>query len=133
MSLVLNFALFFCAFRLMTSKEISTRCLLIGVVVAAVIWELLQVVGGYYIGHVYKHANRAYSQFALVIALVVWLHIGAQVTIYAAEINVVVVRKLWPRSLFDPPDRRADEETLRALAKVEERSHRETVDVHFHR
>jgi membrane protein len=131
LSLLLNFALFFFAFRLMTSDEIGTRCLLIGVVVAAIIWELLQVVGGYYIGHVYRRASSEYSQFALVIALLVWLHVGAQVTVYAAEINVVVTRRLWPRSLFGDPERPADEKTLHDLAKVEERSHRETVDVNF--
>lgn len=130
-SLLLNFALFFFAFRLMTSDEIQTKCLLIGVAVAAVIWELLQIVGGYYIGHVYRHTKGTYSQFALVIALMVWLHLGAQLTVYAAEINVVVARKLWPRSLFGEPDRPEDQKTLRALAKVEERSPVETVDVHF--
>jgi membrane protein len=133
LSLLLNFALFFFAFRLMTVSEIETRCLVVGVVVAAILWELLQVVGGYYIGHVYRHASSAYSQFALVIALLVWLHIGAQVTVYAAEINVVVARRLWPRSLFGDPERPADEKTLHDLAKVEERSHRETVDVNFRR
>jgi membrane protein len=133
LSLLLNFALFFFAFRLMTSDEIGTRCLLIGVVVAAIIWELLQVVGGYYIGHVYRRASSEYSQFALVIALLIWLHVGAQVTVYAAEINVVVTRRLWPRSLFGDPERPADEKTLHDLAKVEERSHRETVDVNFRR
>jgi hypothetical protein len=52
-------------------------------------------------------------------------------TLYAAEINVVVTRKLYPRSLFGPPEGPADEETLRALAKVEERHEREQVDVRF--
>jgi membrane protein len=132
-SLLLNFALFFFAFRLMTVSDVATRCLVVGVVVAAILWEVLQVVGGYYIGHVYRHASSAYSQFALVIALLVWLHIGAQVTVYAAEINVVVARRLWPRSLFGDPERPADEKTLHDLAKVEERSHRETVDVNFRR
>jgi membrane protein len=133
LSLLLNFALFFFAFRLMTVSEIATRCLVVGVVVAAILWEVLQIVGGYYIGHVWRHASSAYSQFALVIPLLVWLHIGAQVTVYAAEINVVVARRLWPRSLFGDPERAADEKTLHDLAKVEERSHRETVDVNFRR
>jgi hypothetical protein len=61
----------------------------------------------------------------------VWLHLGAQLTVYAAEINVVVARKLWPRSLFGDPDQPADQKTLRALAKVEERSPVEQVDVQF--
>jgi hypothetical protein len=53
------------------------------------------------------------------------------VTLYAAEINVVIARKLWPRSLIGPPGAPADEQTLEALAKVEERSEGERVDVHF--
>ena len=89
---------------------------------AAVVWELLQLVGGYYIGHIYRHSSNTYAQFALVIALMVWLHLGAQITVYAAEVNVVVARRLWPRNLLGPPDGAADEATLRALAQVEERS-----------
>jgi inner membrane protein YhjD len=131
LSLLLNLALFFFAFRLMTADEVATKCLLIGVVFAAVAWEVLQIVGGYYIGHVYKTSSNTYAQFALVIALLVWLHLGAQLTLYASEINVVVARKLWPRSLFGDPTLPEDQKTLRALAKVEERSHGEQVDVHF--
>jgi hypothetical protein len=50
---------------------------------------------------------------------------------YSAEINTVVVRRLWPRSLLGPPESRADRETLRALAKIEERDPREQVEVRF--
>ncbi|MGZ4327348.1 MAG: YihY/virulence factor BrkB family protein [Solirubrobacteraceae bacterium] len=131
LALLLNLALFFFAFRLMTSDEVATKCLLIGVVVAAVAWEVLQIVGGYYIGHVYKKSSNTYAQFALVIALLIWLHLGAQLTLFAAEINVVVARKLWPRSLFGDPTLPEDQKTLRALAKVEERSPVEQVDVRF--
>jgi len=130
LSLLVNFALFLAAFRFMTAG-VPTRSLWIGVAVAAVFWEILQLVGGIYINHVYRHASSTYSQFALVIALIVWLHLGAQVTLYAAEINVVLERKLWPRSLFGAPEAPADKDTLRALAKVEERHEREQVDVNF--
>jgi len=129
-SLILNFALFLAAFRFMTAETVKTRCLWIGVGVAATFWEILQVLGGYYIGHVLKHSTSTYGLFGLVIALLVFLHLGAQMTIYAAEINVVITRKLWPRSLFGPAVR-ADEETLTALAKVEERHEREKIDVRF--
>ena len=131
-SLLVNFALFGAAFRLLTAKTIATSCLWIGVVVAGIMWEILQIVGGYYIGHVLKHASSTYAQFGFVIALLVWLHLGAQMTLYAAEVNVVVARNLWPRSLIGPPAVPADEETLRALAKVEERHDTEKVDVEFH-
>jgi YihY family inner membrane protein len=130
-SLLLNVALFLVAFRFMTASSVATRCLWIGVVVAGVFWEILQVVGGIYIGHVFKHSTDTYGFFGIVIALLVWLHLGAQLTLYSAEINVVLARKLWPRSLFGPPDQPADEKALTALAKVEERSEQQTVDVSF--
>jgi YihY family inner membrane protein len=130
-SLAANFALFLAAFRFLTSSTIPTRCLWIGVAFAAAFWEVLQVGGGLYIHHVYQHASATNAQFALVIALLVWLHLGAQVTLYAAEINVVLARRLWPRSLIGPPEEAADEETLTALAKVEERHDSEQVEVSF--
>jgi membrane protein len=133
LSLALNFGLFLAAFRLMTSAEIATRCLWVGVAVAAVFWEILQIVGGIYIGHVLKHWTGAYAHFGFVIALLLWLHLGSQMTIYAAEINVVLARKLWPRSLFGPPAVKADEQALTALAKVEERHDTEQIEVRFDR
>jgi membrane protein len=131
LSLLLNFGLFFATFRLMTAAEIPSRDLRIGVIVAGVLWSLLQSLGGVYIGHVLKGQHGAYSEFGFVIALLVWLHLGAQMTLYAAEINVVLKRRLWPRSLFGPPEAPADQRALRALAKVEERSDAERVDVEF--
>ena len=130
-SLLVNLAMFGAAFRLMTAHDVPTRSLRVGVICAAVFWEVLQVFGGYYVGHVVKHVNSSYTQFAVVIGLLVFLHLGAQLTLYAAEINVVLERRLWPRSLFGPPEMPADEQALTALAKVEERSEHQTVDVTF--
>ena len=130
-SLLLNFGLFFASFRLMTSRDVTTRELRGGVLVAGIMWTILQALGGYYIGHVLKGSHGAYAQFGFVIALLVWLHLGAQLTLYAAEINVVLTRRLWPRSLFGPPVASADQRALRALAKVEERSDAEHIDVEF--
>ena len=129
--LVVDFGLFFAAFRFLTAKTIATHCLWVGVAFAALFWGLLQFFGGLYINHVFRHASATYSQFALVIALLVFLHLGAQLTLYAAEINVVTARGLYPRSLLGPPDAAADKETLTALAKVEERHDEEQVDVVF--
>ena len=131
LSLVLNFSLFMAAFRLMTSRQIGTHCLWVGVTLAAVAWTGLQVLGGIYIGHVFKNSTSTYGFFGIVIALLVWLHLGAQITLYAAEVNVVITRRLWPRSLLGPPTSRADEKTLTDLAKVEERHDNEKVDVEF--
>jgi uncharacterized BrkB/YihY/UPF0761 family membrane protein len=130
-SLALNFGLYVAAFRFLTAATIPTRCLWLGAAVGAVFLEILTLVGSYYVKHTVSHASETYGTFATVIGLLVWLHLLAQMTLYAAEINVVVVRKLWPRSLLGPPEAPADQETLAALAKVEERHDLEQVDVSF--
>jgi membrane protein len=130
-SLVVNFGLFFAAYRLMTTSDIPSRDLRVGALVASVLWTLLQSIGGYYIKHVENSHHSSYGVFAVVIALLIWLHLGAQLLLYSAEINVVLSRRLWPRSFFGPPDAAADKRTLRALAKVEERSEQQQVDVEF--
>jgi membrane protein len=130
-SFLVNVVLFFVAFRLLTSASVETRSLRVGVVLAATLWTILQAVGGLYVGHVLKHVAVGYASFGFVIAMVLWLHLGAQTTMYAAEVNVVLERKLWPRSLFGPPSTRADEQTLTELAKVEERHDEEQIEVEF--
>ena len=130
-SLVVNVFLFLAAFRLLTAAEVRTRCLMGGVLIASVLWEILQVVGGIYVGHVLRHTNAAYGVFGVVLGLLSWLYLGAQTTLYAAEINVVRARRLWPRSLLQDPPTIGDEETLKALAKVEERIEGERIDVSF--
>jgi membrane protein len=130
-ALIVNFLILLAAFRFMTSATVPTSRLWIGVGVAAVFWEILQFFGGFYIKHVLRHASLVGAEFGTVLALLVFLHLGAQLTLYAAEINVVLARKLFPRSLIGPPDEPADQETLAALAKVEERHEHEQVDVSF--
>ncbi len=129
-TLAVNFGLYVASFRFLTSAAIATRCLWLGAGIASVGLTVLQLVGTIYIKHV-AHSTSAYGIFGTVIGLLVWLHLIAQMTLYSAEINVVVVRRLWPRSLLGPPDEPADRVTLAALAKVEERHDTEQVDVHF--
>jgi inner membrane protein YhjD len=130
-SLAVNVLLFLSAFRLLTAAEVKTRCLMQGVLVAAVLWEILQLGGGLYVNHVLRHADATYGVFGTVIGLLSWLYLGAQATLYAAEINVVRARRLWPRSIFHDPPTIGDEETLKAIAKVEERIEGEHISVTF--
>jgi membrane protein len=128
---VLNLALFMTAFKLLTAVEISWRELLPGVIIAAVFWQLLQHLGGYYVDHELKKTGALYGVFALVLGLLAWLYLGAQLTIFAAEINVVRVRRLWPRSFFSEPLLEADRRALTSSAQMEERVDEENVDVTF--
>lgn len=101
-ALLLNLLLFFAVFRLLTVRQIATRQLWPGIALSAVLWLILQAVGGAYIGHVVKGAGETYGTFATVIGLLVWLYLGARVVVYSAELNTVLTRRLWPRSLLGP-------------------------------
>jgi YihY family inner membrane protein len=128
---VLNLALFMTAFKLLTAVELEWRDLAPGVVVAAVFWELLQHLGGLYVAHELKHTGPLYGVFALVLGLLAWLYLGAQLTLLAAEVNVVKKLRLWPRSFFSDPLSDADRRALTASAEVEERVDEESVEVSF--
>jgi membrane protein len=99
-ALLFNLALFGSAFRLLTDARVSWRELAPGVLLAAVVWQLLQHIGGFYIEHVVRRAGPLSATFALVLGLLAWLYLGAQVTVLAAEVNVVRARRLWPRSFL---------------------------------
>jgi len=127
----LNLALFMTAFKLLTAVDVPWRDLLPGVIVAAVFWQLLQHLGGFYVDHELKRTGPLYGVFALVLGLLAWLYLGAQLTILAAEVNVVRYRKLWPRSFFSDPLLDADRRALTSSAEVEERVDEENVEVSF--
>jgi membrane protein len=126
-SLLLNFCLFFVVFRFLIPNSVPTRELWPGIILATVGWTVLQSVGGIYVAHVVKGAGQTYGTFATVIGLLAWLYLGARVLVYAAEINVVLTRHLWPRSILDPPEP-ADRTAHAALAKMQERAD-ETIEL----
>jgi len=108
-ALIANLVLFFAVFRLLTADEIPTGDLIAGVIVAAVLWQILQHVGGFYVEHVVRHAKDTSGLFAFVLGLLTWLYLGGQVTLIAAEVNVVRTKRLWPRSLLgDAPSSSPD-------------------------
>lgn len=99
-ALAANLLLFFVVFRMLTAEEVDTRDLIPGVILAAVLWQLLAHVGGIYVENVVRHAKETSGLFAFVLGLLTWLYLGGQVLVLAAEVNVVHARRLWPRSLF---------------------------------
>jgi uncharacterized BrkB/YihY/UPF0761 family membrane protein len=123
--------LYLCVFRLLSPRTLSWGDLLPGAVVGGIGWEVLQTVGTGLVTHQLKHASQLYGSVGLVLGLISFLSLGAQLTIYAAEINVVRYRRLWPRSIVQPPLTSSDREALRTMAKKEERRPEEHITVHF--
>ena len=119
-SLVLNIGLFWVGFRLATAKEIPFRDLRLSAILAAVAWQVLQLVGGYFVGHQLA-SHSAYGAFAVVLGLLAWFYLEAQLTLYAVELNVVRARRLWPRSVLPPPLTKADMEAYQLYAEAGQR------------
>ena len=46
-----------------------------------------------------SRSSALYGTFGVVLGLLAWLYLQAELTLYAAEIDVVLVRRLWPRSI----------------------------------
>jgi uncharacterized BrkB/YihY/UPF0761 family membrane protein len=88
-------------------------------------------VGTALVQHQLRHTEALYGQFGFVLGLIGWLYLVAQITLYASEINVVLARRLWPRSILQPPLTGADERVLSAIALQEERRPEQNVDVAF--
>lgn len=132
LSVALNMLVFGAVFKLLGRRSLPLGGLLPGVVLAAVCWSALQLVGGYFVSHQIRNATPTYGTFALVLGLLVWVYLGAMLTVFSAELNVVRARGLWPRSLFGI-EQEADERVVRALAEAEARDEGQRISVYFER
>jgi YihY family inner membrane protein len=111
-AVLINIGQYALAFRLLTPQLVETRKLLPGAVIGGVAWTFLLALGGYLLGHDLRHDSAVYGIFGMVIGLLAWVYLGVKLSLYAAEINVVLARRLWPRSLVQPPLTPADQKSL---------------------
>jgi YihY family inner membrane protein len=130
-SLLLNLVLLTVMFQILTGMRVRWRWLLPGAAVGALGWSVLQSVGVSILGRQLQQANLVYGVFAAVVVLLGWLYLSSQLVLFAAEINVVLARRLWPRSLLQPPLTEPDRQVLTALAQTEERRPEQRVQVTF--
>ncbi|MGB0091911.1 MAG: YhjD/YihY/BrkB family envelope integrity protein [Solirubrobacteraceae bacterium] len=86
-------------FRLLTTAQVTTRHALPGALLATGCWLGLQALGGVYVTQVLAGSSQTYGGFAAVVGLLSWLLIASELIPIAAEFNVVLARRLWPRSL----------------------------------
>jgi uncharacterized BrkB/YihY/UPF0761 family membrane protein len=129
---LLNIAFYWLAFRVLTPAEVATRALLPGAVLGGIAWTALQALGSWLVARQLQHTSELYGTFGVVLGLLFFLYLAAQITVYAAEVNVVRARHLAPRALA-PPLTEADEAVLTDIAAAEQRRPEEAVDVSFER
>jgi uncharacterized BrkB/YihY/UPF0761 family membrane protein len=132
----LDFLLFWAACRMLTAARVEWSETWIGAAVAAVLYQLVLALGSYYVENVVRKASAVYGTFALVIGLLSWIYLSTTILIFAAEVNVVVRNRLWPRSfsrVVQEPATSADERALEQRAEVEERRSDQRISVRWRR
>lgn len=129
---LINTGLYFATFTLLTAKAVGPRGLLPGAIAGAVGFTALITVGAALLTHQLKNASATYGAFGAVIGIVTILLLLAKVSMYAAELNPVLARSLYPRALplgDEPTD--ADRRVLADLVYAEQRRDDQVIGVGF--
>ena len=135
-SIGLTAAYFVFLFRLSTTRALSISDVLPGALAAAALWQLLQTFGVAYVGSVVRNADATNGVFAVVLGLIAWIYLATVSLLFCVQVNVVHVRRLYPRTLLTPftddvdlTD--ADQRAYRSYARAQRTKDFESVDVSF--
>lgn len=96
---IILFWVFVMITRLAIAKSFTLKNIWLGTLIVVVGLLILQSLGTYLLTHQLRNLNNLYGTFALVLGLMFWLYLQAQLIFYAVEVDVVRTKKLWPRSL----------------------------------
>jgi membrane protein len=129
-TVIVNIVFFGLGFRVLTTADVDWRQVAPGSVLAGIGWTALLGVGGWIVSDRISSSSNIYGTFAVVIGLLGWIYLGAQLALLGAITNVVVSSRLCPRSLRGELTS-ADRLALRRSAGQEERRRDEDVDVSF--
>jgi YihY family inner membrane protein len=130
-AVAVNGTVYFLVFRTLTPKVVGRKSLIPGAVFGGIAWTILQAVGGYLIGHDLRNDSVTYGVFGVVLGLVAWTYLGCEITIYAAELNSVVAKRLWPRGMIQPPLTEADQRSMALQATQNQRRPEQEISVEF--
>jgi len=136
LSVLLNAFVLALMMRLSTPRDDRLRDVLPGAALVAVLWQLLQLLGGAYVEHVIKKANEMNAVFALVLGLVALVYIATVLAMFGLELNVVLLKRLYPRALLTPFTdavqlTEADKQVYREYAQAQRHKGFEQVQVDF--
>ena len=84
-----------------------------GGLLAGIAFFVLQEASAVIISDHLKNAQSTYGHFATVIMILWWFYLQSVITLFGAQLNVVLSERLYPRSLGDAPQTEADRRVLR--------------------
>lgn len=130
-AIVLDIGLFVAAFRMLTDRDISTKDVLPGAILSGVVFWVLQQLSSFIISRHLHSAQSTYGSFATVITMLWWFYLQSQITMFGAQLNVVLKKRLWPRSMIGGPDTDADHRAYQHYAEERKYHDDEVVDTDF--
>lgn len=131
LSAAVNVGWFALAFKVLMAVPVRWREIWPGAVLAAVGWQVLLLAGGLLVNRSLRGATQSYGFFGIVLGLLAWIALLANLLVLAAEVNAVRHHRLWPRSLLTPALTPSDRRALTGSARVEEQAPSERIDVTF--
>jgi uncharacterized BrkB/YihY/UPF0761 family membrane protein len=131
--LTINISLYLLTFRVLVapSAGVAMRSLLPGAIAGGIFFTLLITVGAGLVEHQLKNSSNTYGAFATVIGIVTFLLLLAKLSVYAAELNPVLARRLYPRAMPMCDPHPADDRVLADLAHEQRQRPDERVGVGF--
>jgi YihY family inner membrane protein len=108
-----------------------------GAFTVAILWQALQYVGTIYTTRVLAETGKSMNfVFGLVLGLIGIIYVAAFIGVLGMEVNVVLARRLWPRSLrslfIDRGElTEADRRAYASYARAQQHKGAENVDVSF--
>jgi membrane protein len=123
-------------FRIAAARRHHLRRGAPGAFTVAVLWLALQELGQYYTTQVLTGTRGMDAAFGLILGLIGIIYIASFMGVIGIEVNVVLARKLWPRSLrsvfVDRPDLTdADRRAYASYAQAQRHKTSEEVQVAF--
>jgi YihY family inner membrane protein len=135
-SVTANCVLVLLAFRALTSRRVSVRDVLPGAILAALAFQVLLSTGAFFVRTGLLGSSQVYGLFGIVLGLMAWIYLESIILVLAAELNVVLARRLWPRSLLAPfvEDRDltgADRRSYTSYAHAQQYKESQSITVEF--
>jgi len=109
LSAALDVGIFLAAFRILTDREVTSREVLPGALLSGIAFFVLQLLSTLLISRYLKNAQSTYGRFATVITILWWFYLQSMITMLGAQLNVVLKKHDYPRSLTKAPSAGADE------------------------
>lgn len=137
-ALLMSVGLFVLLTRFGVAHDVRHRTMLPGAVLAALLWQLLQTGGGALIGYYASRAPVTEGVFGVVVGLLLWMFLATVALVLCFEVNAVLARRLYPRSVVAPLTEDAeltpaDRSAYANLARMQALKSFENVDVTFDR